>query len=66
MKSGYAVELVAREWMRQRLEEAERERLVRPLPTEEPRGDDRGSGRPWRSRLTLAIGRRLGRAAEAS
>ena len=63
---GYATELVAREWIRQRLDEAERERLGRPAPTEEPRDNDRGPDRPWRSRLTLAIGRRLGRAAGAS
>jgi hypothetical protein len=66
MKMGYATELVAREWMRERLREAERERLARLAAPQRQRDTARKRGLPWHARLTLAIGRRLGRVAEAS
>lgn len=54
------MELLVRELIRERMEEAARERLVRSAAIE------REPGRPWRARLTHGIVRRLGRVAEAS
>ncbi len=58
--TSYAMELLARERIKERLQEAERERLARMVAATPKRG------RPWRARMTLTLVRRLARVAEAS
>jgi len=58
--TNYGMELLVRERIRERMQEAERERLVRAVAPGSRRG------RPWRARVALAVARRLTRVAEAS
>ena len=56
-------QLIVRQRMQERLQEAEHERMAR-LARRKPVG--RPDARPWRARLAVAIVRRLARVAEAS
>jgi hypothetical protein len=47
--SSYAMEILARQRMNERLREADRDRLARAVATR------RRSGRPWHTRLSLAV-----------
>ncbi len=58
--TGYAMEMLAKERMQDRLREADRDRLARAVATRRQRG------RPWHSTLSLAITRRRIPLAEAS
>jgi hypothetical protein len=56
-------QLIVRQRMRERLQEAEHERMVRMA---RPKPVGRPDGRPWRARIAIAIVRRLARVAQAS
>jgi hypothetical protein len=58
--TGYAMEILAKERITERLHEAERDRLARSVAREPARG------LPWPARLTLAVARRRSPVAEAS
>ena len=58
--NGYAMEVIARERMRELLDEADCRRMLRK-PAAEPR-----EARPWRARLSLAVGRRPAGVADAT
>jgi len=58
--TGYAMELLAKERITERLHEADRDRLALAVKTGQKRG------RTWHARLTLAVARRRTPVAEAS
>ena len=58
--SSYATEILARQRMRELLEEADRERLATAVAT------GRRRGRRWHAMVNLAFTRRIFRVAEAS
>ena len=59
-------QLIVRQRMQERLQEAENERLAGMARMARRKQDGRPDARPWRARIALAIVRRLARAAQAS